>query len=98
MRVSRVAGGAVHGHQDWLHDPLLQFDIGGGTLDESAAHEVAVTVSSLLERRLRGVIDVGGFSAVVTGVEVGSIHEGFDPTDEDLAVARLDARVWLRPR
>lgn len=95
--VDRIAGGAVPGHHQWLHDPFVQLTCEGGTNAVSAAHDLAATCSWLIGERLNGRTVAGSYECVVTGTETGGIHEKWDPVDKTLAVATLDARIYLHP-
>ena len=95
VRVSRIGGNEIHGHNHWLHDPLLQVDCYAAVGAESAAFNVARVVAALLSQRFQGAVVAN--SAVISEVELGGIRQGYDSVDKDIPVAEFDVRLRLHP-
>lgn len=95
VRVSRLGGNETYGHNHWLHTTLMQVDC--YAVAEGTAFNVARVVSALLAQRFNGVIIAGAHTCVVSKVEVGGIHQGYDPVDKDLPVAEFDVQFHLHP-
>ena len=95
VRITRIGGTEVHGHNHWLHDPMVQVDCFAKT--EQSAFDVARVASALLSQRFDGLVTAGGISAVISDATLGGIHQGFDTVDPDLPVARFDAQFRVHP-
>lgn len=94
-RVSRLAGGPVDGHENWLHDPLFQVDVLSD--DEDEATDAANVLIATMSARIVGRHTVEEMTATVSSFSVSAVHEGWDPEVDDVARVRFSLRFYAHP-
>lgn len=97
MTVERVGGGPLYGHGNFVHRQLFQFKCYATPTTVDTASHLAETAIAVMSTGLNGPISAGALSAVVSDVDIGDVHEGFDPTDNDRPVCRFDAVLTVHP-
>lgn len=96
MTVQRVGGGERSGTLQWIHDPLLQFDVFAEAADDVLCAEIAREVCAVLSAEFAGVVVTSVGSVVVSAVDLGGVNESWDETSGD-ARCRFDAALVVHP-
>lgn len=95
ITVQRIGGGERHGTMHWIHDPLLQVDV--RDTNDVRAGNIANTFYALIADEFHGGIVTDVARAVIASVEMGGIHEGWDPDSKEIALVSFDVQLTLRP-